>query len=58
MEDVTKEKFDEAVVSVVEKYAEKKKMAFDAKDALVTALQAKWSEMEEEYLTEKDEENK
>lgn len=54
MQDVTKEKFDESVVAVVEEYAAKKEMAIDAKKSLIKALQAKWHEMEEEYLTDKE----
>lgn len=52
LEDVTKEKFDELVASVVEQYAKKKELAIDAKDKLVNALKAKWHEMEKEYLEE------
>jgi len=55
MEDVTKENFDELVNSVVEKYTEKKELATDAKELLIKALQAKWHEMETEYLAAKDE---
>lgn len=54
LEDVTKENFDELVVALVDQYAEKKELAIDAKKALTHALQAKWREMEEEYLSEKD----
>jgi BMFP domain-containing protein YqiC len=56
LDDVTKENFNESVAAVVEEYAKKKELAGDAKKALITALQAKWHEMEEEYLAEKDEE--
>lgn len=56
MEDVTKENFNELVNTVVEKYTKKKELAADAKELLIKALQAKWHEMEEEYLVEKDEE--
>lgn len=54
LQDVTKEKFDELVTTIVDEYAEKKKMAGDAKKTLVTALQAKWHEMEKEYQAEKN----
>lgn len=57
LEDVTKESFDELVTTVVEEYAKKKELASDAKKALIDALQAKWHEMEEEYLAEQDKEN-
>lgn len=56
LEDVTKDSFDTLVSTVVDEYAAKKEMAADAKDSLVHALKAKWHEMEEEYLAEKDEE--
>lgn len=54
LEDVTKENFDELVVTLVDQYTEKKELASDTKKALTHALQAKWHEMEEEYLSEKD----
>ena len=57
LEDVTKENFDELAANTVEEYAKKKELASEAKKSLITALQAKWHEMEEEYLAEKDEEN-
>lgn len=53
LEDVTKEKFDELVATVAAEYAEKKALAVDAKDALVAALQEKWTEMEDAYLNHK-----
>jgi len=49
LEDVTKEKFDELVDTVVAEYTEKKELASDAKKALTAVLQSKWPEMEEEY---------
>ena len=55
LEDVTKEKFDELVASVVEQYSKMKELAADAKDKLVNALKAKWHEMEAEYLDGKNE---
>jgi len=55
MEDVTKENFDELVNTAVKKYAEKKELATDAKELLIKTLQAKWHEMEAEYLAAKDE---
>lgn len=54
LEDVTKDVFNESVEMVVEEYAKKKEMADDAKKSLVAALQDKWHEMEQEYLTDKD----
>lgn len=54
LEDVTKENFNDLVVNIVEEYVKKKEMAIDAKKALITALQDKWNEMEEEYLTEQE----
>lgn len=56
MEDVTKENFDDLVANVVEEYSKKKELASDAKKSLINTLQAKWHEMEKEYLAEKDEE--
>ncbi len=54
LQDATKENYNELVDKVVEEYAKKKELAHDAKKALITALRAKWHEMEEEYLAEKD----
>ena len=54
LEDVTKESFNDLVATVVEEYAAAKELTSDAKKSLVLALQAKWHEMEEEYLGEKD----
>ncbi len=54
MEDITKEKFDDVVTAVVEEYEKKKELAIDAKKSLINALQSKWHEMEEEYLSEKE----
>lgn len=54
LQDVTKENFDNLVVTVVEKYSEKKEMAHDTKNALIKTLQAKWHEVEAEYLSEKE----
>jgi gas vesicle protein len=53
LEDVTKESFDELVENVVAEYATNKQLAEDAKKSLIVALQAKWHEMEAEYLMEK-----
>lgn len=53
LEDVTKEKFDELVVIIADEYAEKKKMAVDAKNSLIEALQDKWAEMEDAYKNSK-----
>ncbi|MFA6550188.1 MAG: hypothetical protein WCT36_02425 [Candidatus Gracilibacteria bacterium] len=54
LEDVTKDNFNELAANIVEEYSKKKELAIDAKNSLVKALQAKWHEMEEEYLAEKD----
>ena len=56
LEDVTKERFDELVTTAVDEYGKKMKLADDAKKSLTKALQGKWHEMEEEYLSDKDEE--
>ena len=58
LEDVTKERYDELVTTIVDEYEKKMKLGEDAKKALIKALQAKWREMEAEYLSEKDEEEK
>ncbi len=52
--DVTKESFDDMVDTVVEEYAKKKALATNAKEKLITVLQSKWQDMEEEYLSAKD----
>ena len=44
------------VATVVGEYAKKKELADGAKKMLVTVLQAKWHEMEKDYLSEQDEE--
>lgn len=54
LEDATKESFGQLAVTAVEEYAKKKELANDAKKKLIIALQAKWQEMEEEYLIEKE----
>lgn len=54
LEDVTKESFDELATTAVEEYVKKKDMADDIKNTLIKALQAKWHEMEIEYLAEKE----
>ncbi|MFA6304385.1 MAG: hypothetical protein WCV73_02430 [Patescibacteria group bacterium] len=54
LEDVTKENFNELVDNLVEEYAAKHELAAEAKISLIKALQAKWHEMEEEYLSEQD----
>jgi len=53
LEDVTKENFNELVDSLVEEYADQHKLVAKAKTSLAKALQAKWHEMEKEYLAEK-----
>lgn len=55
MQDVTKEGFDELADTLVEEYARQKKLAGNTKKSLKRALQAKWHEMEAEYLAEKNE---
>lgn len=55
LEDITKESFDELVATTVEEYAKNMELANDAKETLTIALQAKWQEMEDEYLAEKNE---
>lgn len=49
MEDITEEKYDELVDSVVSEYNRKRNWANDAKKSLTSALQEKWNEMEEAY---------
>lgn len=56
LEDVTKKNFNELAAKVVDEYTEKHELAADAKKALTSALRAKWHEMEEEYLAEKNDE--
>src|SRR3989339_248371 len=58
LEDVTKERFDELATATVEEYAKNRQLANDVKETLTTALRAKWQDMEEEYLTDKEEEKK
>lgn len=53
LEDVTKEKYDALVETVVDEYTKDKKLAIEAKNDLVHALKDKWHEMEEEYLADK-----
>lgn len=55
MHDVTEENFDELATTIVEEYSKKKALANDEKEALIAALQAKWHEMEEEYLSDQEE---
>ena len=54
LDDITKESFDKLATTVVEEYAKKKDMADDVKNTLIKELQAKWHEMETEYLAEKE----
>jgi len=54
LEDATKDGFDQLVVATVKEYVKKKKLADEAKKTLIAILQAIWQEMEEEYLTDKD----
>lgn len=53
LQDVTKAVFDETVAAVVAEYGEQRKLAIEARDHLTAAFEALWSEMEEEYLSEK-----
>ncbi len=53
MQDVTKGNFNKLTTTVVEEYSKNKKLAISDKKSLITALQAKWQEMEEEYLADK-----
>jgi gas vesicle protein len=52
LQDITKESFNKLAATAVEEYAKKKKIAVNDKEALTAALQAKWQEMEEEYLAD------
>lgn len=52
LKDITKEGFNKLATTAVEEYAKKKKLVSNDKNALITALQAKWQEMEEEYLAD------
>ncbi len=56
LEDVTKEDYKELVNTIVEDYTQKKELVNDAKNVLITSLQAMWQEMEEEYLADKEDE--
>ncbi len=56
MEDVTQERFDALVTTVVEEYAKKMEQKDESQKALTDALKAKWHEMEKEYLDEREEE--
>jgi gas vesicle protein len=49
LEDISKEKYEETVKMVTEEYAKKKELALDAKEKLISALKEKWSEAEQEY---------
>lgn len=53
LEDITKEGFDELAATVVEEYSQTKELAVGEKASLINALQAKWHEMEAEYLDDK-----
>lgn len=55
LEDVTQENFNDLVVAVVEEYTKNKELASEAKKTLIAALQAKWQEMDQEYLAEQGE---
>lgn len=55
LQDVTKENFYALVSTSVEEYAQTKELTSQAKKTLITALNAKWIEMENEYLAVKKE---
>lgn len=57
-EDITRESFEDLVSTVVEEYAKTKKLTIEAKDALINNLKSKWTEMEDEYMSEHDKEDK
>lgn len=48
LKDVTKEDFNDLVETIVDEYAKKNKTTDDVKKLLVSTLQKKWHEMEEE----------
>jgi gas vesicle protein len=54
LQDVSKESFNDMVNTVVEEYTKKKELATDTKEKLISVLQSKWKEMEEEYLSDKE----
>lgn len=54
LEDISKEKYNELVTTVVQEYAEKKTLAKDAEKKIMTALQKKWDEMEEAYRNDQE----
>ncbi|MDD3302418.1 MAG: hypothetical protein PHN31_02605 [Candidatus Gracilibacteria bacterium] len=49
LEDVSKEDFAKMVNTVVEDYCKTKKITDEAKNSIISALNNKWNEMEEEY---------
>lgn len=49
LQDVTKERFNETVDSVVDEYAKNVKLATEAKESLVSALRHLWKEVEVQY---------
>lgn len=56
LEDITEEKYDELVNTVVNEYDKKKKWADDSRKSLTSALKEKWKEMEEVYENDKERE--
>lgn len=56
VDDISQERFRELVSTIVEEYAEKKKLATEVKTELVSALSGMWKSMESDYLSEKEDE--
>lgn len=49
LRDVTKEDFDELIITLVEEYGSKKKINDDSKKKIIKELKSKWEEIKEEY---------
>lgn len=49
LDDVTKDGFNDLVTTLVDEYAKKNKTTDDVKKILISNLQKKWHEMEEEF---------
>lgn len=54
LEDVTEERFDELVATIVEEFSKEKELGEEIKTTLIEALDATWKEMEAEYLASKE----